>query len=329
MKLHSYTGTNIGKVRKNNEDNFFSNGAYKQNVDRQNDSVTDVRRAGAGLYAVFDGMGGEELGEEASLIAAQTLCKYADGDFRQTASDYIKDANRQICALMDKDGGRRSGTTFSALYIEDETAFACNVGDSRVYLFRKGELKQLSQDHTKIQQLLRMGAITQEEARTRRDRHVLTQHLGIFEDELLLSAHRADEIALQNGDIFLLCSDGLTDMLDDAEIRRVIDRGKTPREIGEALMTGALEKGGRDNVTVQVVQCTSSDVKKKLILALAVIALVAAAAAVIWLGAARRNAGNGGAPREGSGSVSSAQSGSSAEEAGERQTGNVKTQEDR
>lgn len=120
-------------------------------------------------------------------------------------------------------------------------------------------LTQLSVDHTQAQMLLEQGIITPEQALTHRDRHVLTQHLGIFPEEMVVEPHCAEPVELKEGDIFLLCSDGLTDMLSDDEICAVL-LGETALEVkAHALINAALANGGRDNVTVVLVGTAKAD----------------------------------------------------------------------
>lgn len=268
MVYESYTVTNAGRVRKNNEDNFYVNGIYKINTEQLNEAVQNTGSDRSNLYAVCDGMGGEEFGEKASLIGVSTLAGYQGKNFSSLLNDYVEKANKKICDLITENNGVRSGTTFAALNIENDKAVVLNVGDSRVYILRQGQLKQLSADHTRIQQMLNMGVITPEKAKNHKDRHVLTQHLGIFPDEMILSPHVSQEIALQKGDLFLLCSDGLTDMLSDEQIKQIMLENKDVKKCAEALIDDALAYGGRDNVTVQVVRCIGQEESKDMLSAL-------------------------------------------------------------
>ena len=138
----------------------------------------------------------------------------------------------------------------AALYIDEGRAVACNIGDSRIYMMRSGMLQQISKDHTIVQQMVDSGAITKEEARTHKRRHILSQNIGIFPDELIIEPHFAEPIELKEGDVFPLCSDGLTDMVSDDVIRTILANN----EDAEGLVAAALENGGRDNVTVIVIK---------------------------------------------------------------------------
>ena len=117
-------------------------------------------------------------------------------------------------------------------------------------MMRGGKLEQLSVDHTIVQQMVDSGALTKEEAKNHRKRHILSQNIGLFPDELIIEPYFTEPIVLKSGDIFLLCSDGLTDMVSDDAIRTILANN----EDAEGLVAAALEKGGRDNVTVVVIK---------------------------------------------------------------------------
>ena len=251
--ISAAAASNVGKVRDNNEDNFFLNG---QTLSANSaGTVCTAAESAGGLYAVCDGMGGEEHGETASAIAVDTLNQYAQkASFDKQIHLYTEEANARICAEIEKNDGKRMGTTFAVLSIQDHTAHVYNIGDSRAYLFRNHHLTQLSQDHTQVRRLLDMGILTGESAKTHPDRHKLTQHLGIFPDEMLIEPYAAQPLQIETGDIFLLCSDGLTDMLEDEEIKAILLRHTDPQDVVIRLIDVALQNGGRDNVTVVVVR---------------------------------------------------------------------------
>lgn len=254
----AYSGeTNVGKVRSNNEDNIYLNGAYRKNVKANVFSCEGSCSDKKALFAVCDGMGGDSFGEEASLCAVKALFPAKKGRVREAAEYAVYQANARLCEMMSR-LGKRCGTTLAALYIVDSTAICCNVGDSRVYLYRGGSLSRLSEDHSKAQMLVRLGKLTESQARAHRGGHELTQYLGIFEHELIIEPYFSSEIPLEDNDVFLLCSDGLTDMLSDDEIAEVISQSPDARAVKERLISAALEKGGNDNVSVVAlsVRCT-------------------------------------------------------------------------
>lgn len=248
LLISSAAATDIGNVRDKNEDCVFLCGRVSENKNESADLLRDNEQREAYLYAVCDGMGGELCGDMASQIAAEMLRDYME-DFDQRAEDYFEAVNGRICAEIRKLGGRM-GTTFAALRIKDGTARAYNIGDSRVYMQRGGKLLQLSTDDTQAQLMYKQGLISREEVKTHPFRNRLTQHIGIFPQEAEIEPHAVVNIVLREGDRFLLCSDGLTDMLSDDELRRLIMSGDTASAISGSLLRTALENGGRDNISV-------------------------------------------------------------------------------
>ncbi len=239
--------TDIGKHRNKNEDNFYLCGKMKEQ-DELHYACKDDEPHMSYLFAVCDGMGGELCGDTASEIAVETLSTYSES-FDLMAEEYFEAANDRICKEIRKLGGRM-GTTFAGLWIRDGLARAYNIGDSRVYMLRDGKLLQLSQDHTQAELMYKQGLISKEEVRNHPFRNRLTQHIGIFPQERELEPHAVINIPLKDGDRFILCSDGLTDMLSDDEIRRLTLSGETASAISGSLMRTALENGGIDNITV-------------------------------------------------------------------------------
>ena len=206
------------------------------------------------LAAVADGMGGEEQGEKASLMAVRALKPCSFGEISSQAAAAVDEANREICEEIENQGGRRMGSTLVSLYMDEGKAVCCNVGDSRAYLLREGRLSQLSVDHNKAGRMVELGVLTPEQAARHPSRHELTQHLGIFADEMVIEPAMSQPVELADGDLFLLCSDGLTDMVSPKELKAVLSGRSTSREKAEKLVELALAGGGRDNVTVIVLQ---------------------------------------------------------------------------
>ena len=249
--------THPGRVRPNNEDNFWVGGFYRSDVSKG--ELTRLGRAKPSrfLAAVCDGMGGAAAGETASLLTVESLLPHGLYELPDAAERDIQTANRRICRFIEEHGGQRSGSTVAALYMDSGKAVACNVGDSRVYRFRAGCLTQLSRDHSKAQRLIDMGFLSPEEARNSTSRYELTQYLGIFEDEMTVEPWFSQPEALLSGDCFLLCSDGLTDMLWDEEIAHILSSGNVRHQASQ-LIAEALRSGGRDNITVVVLQVNIS-----------------------------------------------------------------------
>lgn len=238
-----------GKIRQNNEDNLWFDGTC---LERENDGLEqpltmEGTLKNGWICAVFDGMGGENFGEYASFAAAQQMEKktgtIADafaspqkrlGRLSERLNDAVRAEQRKLCT-------ERMGSTMVMLHFSGRYAYVCNLGDSRAYHFRDGVLKQLSEDHVE-----RMPGRSVRKA-------PLTQYLGMDTDELILEPHIARE-ELKPGDRYLLCSDGLTDMLTDAEIGAVMKEHECAKEAAEALVGQALAHGGKDNITVIVLR---------------------------------------------------------------------------
>ena len=251
MELLSHAICGSGLVRSQNQDNLFINGIYRYDLKDSSDFRYADISDNCGIYAVSDGMGGEKYGELAALIAVQRMSAINISDGSQSMVSYINECNSIICELM-LERNVRIGATFVGLCIFEGRADVVNIGDSRLYIFRNGELTQLSRDHTSIQQMLDLGVITEEVAEKHPDRNKLTQHLGILPTEMIIEPH-TDSIDIETGDIFLLCSDGLTEMLDTAEIKAILEASITIEKKAKSLFNAAMRYGGKDNTTLILV----------------------------------------------------------------------------
>ena len=159
--------------------------------------------------------------------------------------------NRAICDQIGKIG-KRSGATLTTLLLAEGEAYAANIGDSRCYLYRDGCLSRLSEDHTAVQRLIALGIIEPAEAKTHPERHRLTQHLGIFPDELIIQPHTV-RLPVRPGDRFLLCSDGLTDLLEEEDLSALLRSQTAAPACAAALYQLAMQRGGKDNISVLLV----------------------------------------------------------------------------
>ena len=220
--------TDTGRQRTTNEDSFFARGP---------------------LYAVADGMGGAQAGEVASRIAAEAFEPAERGSEAPESflRSVVQSANAQIHSLSQDDSSRSGmGTTLTAALVDgDEISFG-HVGDSRAYRFRDGELKLLTSDHSLVEELRRQGRLTEEEAETHPQRSIITRALGpeseVDVDTLTVSG--------RPGDIYLICSDGLTTMVKDAKVAEILAASADLEEATTWLVNEANEAGGRDNITV-------------------------------------------------------------------------------
>ena len=203
------------------------------------------------LYAIADGLGGHQSGEVASALAIDALRdnapRYPDATALARA---VGAANQAVITGIKKGVGRPGmGSTMTALMVEDGRACVAQVGDSRAYLLRNRNLTQITEDHSVVGAMLRSGHITAEEARAHPQRSVITRALGSDENMKVDSY----EIAVLRGDRLLLCSDGLTTMLDDAHIAEILCNSLDPNQAADNLIHASIEAGGRDNVSVIVV----------------------------------------------------------------------------
>jgi len=254
--------TDIGSVRAENEDNLSINNKYIRSFERGNwEAQTVVDEC---VVTVCDGMGGESFGEFASGCAVSNIAGCYEDILSTRGTDQVEmvnalilKINQQICDEMSKQN-TRIGSTIAMLCIKNGEADIYNIGDSRIYLFRNETLKKLSRDHTIAQQKYDIGAITAEQIEHDPGKHKLTQHLGIFENEMIIEAHH-ENIQIQPDDIFLLCSDGLTDMVSDSNIQQILSESKNPDSAVSKLVETALENGGKDNVSVIIVQAKKGD----------------------------------------------------------------------
>ncbi len=220
--------THVGLRREHNEDTYYAD-------------------AELGLWLVADGMGGHENGEVASALARDTLVQQIQrGEPLARAiqiadEEIIQHSNRRTQALP-------MGTTIAAIRLKGDEFEVAWVGDSRVYLW-DGALRQISQDHSYVRELIEQGAISPEQARTHPHRNVVTQALGVTDPQSLRVETVAGQVAA--GQQILLCSDGLTEEVDDAEIAAILGRAElTAQECVDHLILAALDGGGSDNVTV-------------------------------------------------------------------------------
>lgn len=256
-----------GNVRQKNEDNFYINGEWRRNVENPCACVRGVCEDGHLVASVCDGMGGHEMGETASLYAVEILDTFSqeqEGLFFSSPMEYINEANEKICKLM-KQENKRIGTTFSVLEFQRDMVNAVNLGDSRIYRMREHHLSQISEDHTTVARLIRDGLLSEAEAKTYPLRHQVTQHIGIEPSDMILQPAISDVALINNHDIYLICSDGLTDMLMDEQIEEKLDKSISLEDKASQLVQLAVDAGGRDNITVVMIEvCKKNSLKEKI-----------------------------------------------------------------
>lgn len=241
-------GCHVGKVRSNNEDNFFFNGkcleAENKGLKHPVSMTKSLRHELC--IAIFDGMGGENYGEQASFTAADCLQKTTRKlkDYfipeRKFLYDTCLKINDAVVAKAKALLTEHMGSTMVALYFSHNYVYVCNLGDSRAYRLRNGEFLQLSEDH-----------VEKREGQKTTKKMPLTQHLGIDQETFLIEPYIAKD-KITHGDQYLLCSDGLTDMLTNLEIDEIMKKSVSVEACVQQLIDAALEKGGKDNITAIV-----------------------------------------------------------------------------
>jgi serine/threonine protein phosphatase PrpC len=216
---------------------------------RQRRANEDSMLARSPLFVVADGMGGAQAGEVASRLAIESFQHGLDdtSDAERSLAAYARAANVSIHERSQADAAHAGmGTTLTAVYVGVEEVAIAHVGDSRAYCLRDGELVRLTDDHSLVDELIRQGKLTPEEAVEHPQRSVITRALGPEpEVEIDTRSYRA-----RDGDVYLLCSDGLTTMVPDALLAEILLAHGRLRDAGEALIAAANEAGGRDNITV-------------------------------------------------------------------------------
>src|SRR5919106_5654571 len=232
--------------------------AFKTDTGRQRHANEDSYFAQAPVFAVADGMGGAQAGEVASRIAAGAFEQGVDAEAPAETQlrEIAQEANRRIHKLAQEDSSRAGmGTTLTAALLRDDEVALGHVGDSRAYVLRDGELKRLTKDHSLVEELRRQGRLTEEQAEEHPQRSIITRALGpepsVNVDTMTFPA--------RNGDVFLLCSDGLTTMVPDEEIREILVRSKSLRSAVNKLVDAANRRGGRDNITAVAFRLADAD----------------------------------------------------------------------
>ncbi len=227
--------THVGHVRTTNEDSFLESREMC-------------------LWAVADGMGGHAAGDVASRLVVDSLASFAPHDHVSDSIDCLEDrlidANRECLAIVENDAIHQGmGSTAAVLYATGKHCFVLWAGDSRVYRLRDGELEQLTEDHSLVQEMYALGHLSEEGMATHPSANIITRAIGVAEHLFVDIDYRE----VSGGDRFLLCSDGLTRDLRDGDVQRLL-AGGSPTQACEALLKEALARGGGDNTTVIVVE---------------------------------------------------------------------------
>lgn len=237
--MRAFAVTDVGRKRKINQDSVFFTTEPVGNLPN--------------LFIVADGMGGHNAGDFASRYAVNVVRKSIESSMEinpvKLISEGIRLANAGILKESEKHSEMRGmGTTIVVTTIVGDYAYTANVGDSRLYLY-DGELSQVTKDHSLVEEMVRLGEISEDDARNHPDRNIITRALGAT------AAVEPDffDYRLHPGDILLMCSDGLTNMVDDDDIRQVIEQPISVREKAETLVGTANDNGGKDNIAVIII----------------------------------------------------------------------------
>ena len=274
LTVKAFGITDTGKVRPANEDQFLiaeltkSMRVWQTSLPEPKVQVGDER---AHLFLVADGMGGHRAGERASALAVVAIEHFTLNTFKWFLGTSAPEAQRVLAqfqtALTEADAQmaeeaaehpelRGMGTTVTMAFQLGAQLCVVHVGDSRAYVYRNGELHQLTQDHTVVADMVRHGVVTADQAAKHPMRHIITNVIGGPEVGVKVEARALE---LQSGDRLLLCSDGLTEMVNDEAIVAVLESELSPELAAKTLLAKANEAGGRDNITLVIARIESAD----------------------------------------------------------------------
>jgi protein phosphatase len=228
MRVKVGAASDIGRARQRNEDAYIVSHP---------------------LYAVADGMGGHRGGQEASRMAVKIVSEITKSAGQDHIAGQVRKANQAVYDRSSEDPSLSGmGTTMTAVLADGDEIHLAHVGDSRAYLLRDGELQMLTEDHTLVQRMVIEGKLTKDEAHDHPQRSILTRALGVDQDV------RVDEamVLVREGDRVLLCTDGLTGMLEDEDVKEILEADADPQKAADHLVDAANRAGGLDNITALV-----------------------------------------------------------------------------
>lgn len=247
--LRTFSITDIGKKRKLNQDYVFA-------MDRPLGNLPNI-------FIVADGMGGHNAGDYASKYTVETMKEEIERSFEKSpvrilgkaitaANDHIRKKAREDVALSGMGTTVVAATCLSDKYLE-----VANVGDSRLYVVNDRKIEQITRDHSLVEEMIRMGGIDRESARSHPDKNIITRAIGA-KDTVDVDFFNVE---LRPGDVVLMCSDGLTNMLEDEEIHMIMSSQESIKEKAEELVKAANNNGGRDNITVLIIEPFADEVE--------------------------------------------------------------------
>ncbi len=247
--MKTFSMTDVGIRRESNQDYMYTSETAVGNLPN--------------LFLLADGMGGHAAGDYASRFTVEKVAELVGkSTFTEPVAilkQAISEANALLLAEADKDVSRQGmGTTLVTATIIDDRMYVSNVGDSRLYLVSDDKMIQVTRDHSLVEEMVRLGEMDKEDAKVHPDKNIITRAVGVLPEVF------ADffEVELEPGDMILMCSDGLTNMVRDEEIRQIILGQRDIVEKAEKLVETANKNGGRDNITVVLIEPFSDEVKE-------------------------------------------------------------------
>lgn len=247
--MKTFSMTHVGRRREMNQDYMFT-------------SETAVGKL-PNLFLVADGMGGHAAGDYASRFTVEKIAELAAQSEEREPVAVLKEAffraNRLLYEKSQNDADKAGmGTTIVAAVAAGNNLTVANIGDSRLYVINEKSITQITRDHSLVEEMVRLGGIDKEQARQHPDKNVITRAVGVLPE---VSADFF-EIRLERGDLVLMCTDGLTNMVEDAEIKRIVLGQRDIVEGTEKLVEAANANGGKDNITVVLIEPFSDEVKE-------------------------------------------------------------------
>ncbi len=247
--MKTFSMTDVGIRRESNQDYMYTSETAVGNLPN--------------LFLLADGMGGHAAGDYASRFTVEKVAELVGkSTFTEPVAiikQAISEANALLLAEADKDVSRQGmGTTLVTATIIDDRMYVSNVGDSRLYLVSDDKMIQVTRDHSLVEEMVRLGEMDKEDAKIHPDKNIITRAVGVLPE---VSADFF-EVELEPGDMILMCSDGLTNMVRDEEIRQIILGQRDIVEKAEKLVETANKNGGRDNITVVLIEPFSDEVKE-------------------------------------------------------------------
>ena len=245
--MKTFSMTHVGQRRETNQDYMYT-------------SETSVGRL-PDLFLVADGMGGHAAGDYASRFTVEKIVEYVteseESEPVTVLDEAVRYANEHLLAEANADASKAGmGTTIVAAVVVGDKLYTANVGDSRLYVINQERITQITRDHSLVEEMVRLGEMDKEDAKVHPDKNIITRAIGAKADvEVDFYEHR-----LKRGDIILMCTDGLSNMVEDEELFHIVQGGRDIVESGQALIEAAKENGGTDNIGVVLIEPFADEV---------------------------------------------------------------------